>query len=97
MTKENQQFINNLLFCNNLLTTIKPDVEKAGFKTHKDMAILTFHESRGKRYFCEFRTFTADGKEFKYQEDIYASCKADARYQAWNNVLGKLGIGEYAK
>ena len=87
----------NLQFCSNLMQSIKPDVEKAGYKAYKDMAILTFNESGRKRYFCEFRTFTTDGKEFKYQEDIYASCKADARYQAWSNVLGQLGIGEYAK
>lgn len=91
MTKQNKQF------CSNLLATIKPDVEKAGFKTHKDMAILTFHESRGKRYFCEFTTNLKDGTKFEYKEDIHASCKADARYQAWSNVLGKLGVEGWVK
>jgi len=85
----------NLQFCSNLMQSIKPDVEKAGYKAYKDMAILTFNESGRKRYFCEFTTTLKDGQQFKYQEDIYASCKADARYQAWDTVLHKLGVEGY--
>jgi hypothetical protein len=85
----------NQMFCASLVNSIRADVEKAGFKTHRDLSILRFHESRGPRFFCEFTTTLPTGSKIVYRNDIHTDSASDARYQAWNDILSLLGVEGY--
>ena len=89
MTTLNQQF------CAGLVNAIRPDVEKAGFKTHREMSVMKFNSKNNPRFFCEFRGTLKDGTEMRWCDDIYTDSASDARYQAWNAVLAKLGVEGY--
>ena len=84
---------------NKLLQSIKPDVEKAGFKTHSNMSIKTSKKNGGKiEYACQFTTTNKKNDTlFTWADNILADGKDDARYQAWKIVLGKLGLAGGAK
>ena len=67
----------NTIFCRNLLSSIRPEVEAAGYRVNKDAWVFDFGHGH-----WEF-----NGPNGFHDAAVRADNAYDARYQGWTNFL----------